>query len=351
MSIKKEDIPKLLTVSASPHIQNDDSVNSIMWTVFIFLLPAAVFGIIAFGWFSLLVILVSIVSSISFEALTQRLRERESTVYDGSAALTGLLIGMNMPPNVPLYIPVIASFFAIAIVKQAFGGLGYNWVNPAIAARVFAFVAWPTHMTNWVTPFVYDISDGVTTATPLGALKSALMNDPGAANGPYELLSTVSKNVLRTDTEIWRLFFGLKGGCIGEISIFLLLVAAIYLIYRKIITLDIPVSYIGTVVLMAWIFDGLRFGNGFFSGDPVFHLLTGGLVLGAFFMATDMVTTPITTKGRVIFGIGCGLMTMLIRMYGSYPEGVSLSILFMNMFTPAIDRYIKIKPLGYISVK
>lgn len=341
---------KKFIVSASPHIQNDDSTRGIMWTVSIFLLPAAFFGIYAFGIYAGIILVSSILFAMITEVICQLIRKRPIGIDDGSAFLTGLLLGMNMPPSVPLYIPILSSIFAVAIVKQAFGGLGQNWANPAIAGRVFALIAWSKHMTTWKTPF---IPDAVTTATPLGALKSALMEGgtdalSGASAGALQLLQNLPNEVIRTESFYRNLFFGLKGGSIGEISVFLLLVGACYLMYRGIITIDIPFSYIGTVALISWIFGGLGLGNGFFSGDPLFHMLTGGLALGAFFMATDMVTTPITIKGRIVFGVGCGIITMLIRLYGGLPEGVSLAILFMNMLTPAIDHFIKVKPFGYI---
>ncbi|MCG8571410.1 MAG: RnfABCDGE type electron transport complex subunit D [Spirochaetes bacterium] len=347
---EKPDKLKLI-VSSSPHLQNEESTRSIMWTVTIFLLPAAIFGMYAFGWYAVIVVLSCILTAMLTEAVCQLMCGRPITLADGSAVLTGLLLGMNMPPAIPLYIPILSTVFAIALVKHAFGGLGQNWANPAIAGRVFALFAWTKPMTTWVKPFV---ADTVTTATPLGAVKSMLMagdGASGASGSSMELLQSASEEIIKTDTSQLFLFFGNKAGCIGEISVFLLLLGAVYLIYKKIITLDIPVAFIGSAALIAWIFDGLRFGQGYFSGDPLFHILTGGMVLGAFFMATDMVTTPLTVKGRLIFGVGCGVITMLIRMYGGLPEGVSLSILFMNMMTPAIDRFVQVKPLGYVKVK
>lgn len=336
----------MLLISSSPHIQHEESTKSIMFMVILFLLPACIFGFFSFGLHSLFVVLSSILASVVTEGIIQVIRKKPVTIDDGSAILTGLLLGMNMPPAVPLYIPIISSIFAIGIVKHAFGGLGQNWANPAIAGRVFAFVAWSKDMTTWQPPF---FPDGTTSATPLLAVKSALMEgNPDHLTGPISLLNSLPIEVLKTDVDYIKLFFGYKGGCIGEISVFLLLLGGLYLIYRKIITIDIPLSFILTAGLIAWVFDGTKYGTGFFTGDPLFHILTGGLVLGALFMATDMVTTPITTKGRVIFGIGCGAITMLIRIAGSFPEGVSLAILFMNTLTPAIDRFIKIKPLGYI---
>ncbi len=338
-------IKESLIVSSSPHIQDKESIASTMYIVALFLLPACIFGFVSFGVHSVLVVLCSIVTCILAEVVCQLLMQRPVTVFDGSALLTGLLIGMNLPPMVPFYIPIISSLFAICLVKQAFGGLGQNWANPAIAARVFAFVSWPTAMTQWQTPFSADV---ITTASPLGAVQSTLLDSSISASGAMQLLDKLPADMMRTQLDYIRLFFGFKAGCIGEISVFLLLLGGLFLLYRKIITWDIPVSYLGSVALLAWIFDGLRFGEGFFAGDPLFHLLTGGLMLGAFFMATDLVTTPITPKGRVIFGIGCGVITMLIRLYGSFPEGVSLAILFMNMLSPTIDRFVKRKPLGMV---
>ncbi|HOV14874.1 MAG TPA: RnfABCDGE type electron transport complex subunit D [Spirochaetota bacterium] len=355
-----------LFISSSPHILNSDSTKGIMWTVSIFLIPPTLFGIYAFGLHSLFVVIASILSAIITEGIIIAIRKKKMTISDGSAFLTGLIIGMNLPPQVPLYIPIISSVFAIAIVKQAFGGLGQNWANPAVAARVFALFAWTKEMTTWNTPF---IADALTTATPLGASKTALVEHFGIGHitaatresfvathsvsfsGPMEILQSLSNEVLRTDISYFNLFFGFKGGCIGEISIFLLLIGAAYLIYRKIITIEIPLFFIGTVLLFSWAFDGLKYGMGFFGGDALFQFLTGGLVFGAFFCATDMVTTPLTIAGRIIFGIGCGLITVLVRMFGGLPEGVSLAILFMNMLTPTIDRIIKVKPFGYIKEK
>ncbi len=355
-----EPIKSKIIISSSPHLLNLDKTKNIMWLVSLCLLPASFFGIYAFKFHAALIIILSIIFSILTEALCLFLRKKPLTIYDGSAFLTGLLIGLNMPPNIPLYIPIISSIFAIGLVKQAFGGLGNNWANPAITARVFALFSWTTHMTTWTLPFT---ADTITTATPLGAVKSALIQPSilsgadsttaasnvvdyikGIFSGPLDLMN----QVMNTNLTYFDLFIGNKAGCIGEISVFLLLIGAFYLIIRKIITMDIPMSFIITVTLIAWIFGGKQFGKGFFQGDFLFHILTGGLILGAFFMATDMVTTPLTVKGRIIFGIGCGFLTMLIRLLGGLPEGVSLSILFMNMLTPAIDRFVKIKPMGYV---
>lgn len=357
----EESIKSKLIISSSPHLLNYDETKNIMWLVSLCLLPAAFFGIYAFKTHAALIIIFSIIFSVLTEIFCLFLRKKPlSIIYDGSAFLTGLLIALSMPPNVLLYIPIISSIFAIGLVKQAFGGLGNNWANPAIAARVFALFAWTKHMTTWTVPFA---ADTITTATPLGAVKSVLLQ-PSLLSGAESITNAnnivdyfkgifsgplnVVNHTMNTNLNYFDFFVGNKAGCIGEISIFLLLIGAFYLIIRKIITLDIPMSYIITVVLIAWIFGGKQFGKGYFQGDFLFHLLTGGLVLGAFFMATDMVTTPLTLKGRIIFGIGCGILTMLLRMLGGLPEGVSLSILFMNMLTPAINKYVKIKPMGFI---
>ena len=334
-----------LLISVSPHIQNRESTVSMIYIVILFLLPACVFGFMSFGFSAVAVVLLSILSAVFAEIICQLIMHLPITVYDGSAILTGLLLGMTMPPKVPLYIPVLSSIFAIVIVKQAFGGLGQNWANPAVAGRIFATLSWPEKMQVWLPPFS---SDGLTAATPLSAVQSSLLNGGGYGNeSSIQLLETLPGDILRSQVDYLRMFFGFKGGCIGEVSIFLLVLAALFLLYRKIITIEIPLSFLGSAAIMAWVFDGTRFGGSLFTGDPLFHLLSGGMILGAFFMATDVVTTPLTTKGRIIFGIGCGVITMLIRIWGSYAEGVGLAILFMNMFTPAIDRYVRNYPAGW----
>jgi Na+-translocating ferredoxin:NAD+ oxidoreductase subunit D len=337
-----------LNLNFSPHILNNESTKSIIWTISLFLIPVIIFGIYAFGIYAAIIVLSSVTTCIIVESVILYFRKKQITINDGSAVLTGLIIGLNMPPNVPLYIPILTSIFAIGLVKQAFGGLGQNWANPAMAAIVFATFSWSKQMATWTTPF---IADTLTTSTPLFTVKTGLIdaigkgnfivNSPIGFNGPLDLLP---------DTNYFKLFFGFKGGCIGEISIFLLLVSAVYLIYRKIINIEIPFFFIGIVVLLSWTFDGLRYGQGYFHGDFIFQILTGGLIFGAFFSATDVVTTPITTSGRIIFGLGCGIITYLIRSFGELSEGVALSILFMNMLTPALDKFITIKPLGFKKV-
>jgi len=351
---------RMLTVSSSPHILNSDTTKKIMWLVTLALMPATVFGVYSFGCSAMFVVLSSIAGAVISEFFILLMRRKPiKTLTDGSALLTGLIVALNMPPTVPLYIPVISSIFAIAIVKQAFGGLGCNWANPAIAARIFALFAWTKHMTTWAVPFSYggicnffsqNKIDTVTSATPLNIVKGAFLQGTvtDATTGPMDILQNIG---LENGGTYFDLFFGFKGGSIGEISIFLLLIGAAYLIYKKIITLEIPLSFILSALIFAWVFDGLKYGSGYFTGDVLFQLFTGGLVFGAFFCATDMVTTPITIKGRILFGIGCGLITILVRSFGGLPEGVSLSILFMNLLTPAIDILIKRRPMGGVKIK
>ncbi|HDZ77542.1 MAG TPA: RnfABCDGE type electron transport complex subunit D [Candidatus Omnitrophica bacterium] len=306
-----------LVVSTSPHIHRHESTATIMWAVVIALIPSGIGSVWIFGLSALWVILTGVLSAVVFEVLIQRLRGQEVSVLDGSAVLTGLLLTYNLPPVVPLWIPVVGSFFAIAIVKHAFGGLGRNIFNPALAGRAFLLAAWPTYMTTFHAPY-----DALTTATPLALLKEG------------KILNLAEMNLTYGD-----LFFGGRAGCIGEVCIGLLILGAIFLWVRGVFSLHAPFAFIATLALFSWAFGG----TALFSGDWIFAILSGGLILGAFFMATDYVTTPLTLKGQAIFGIGCGLITFVIRKWGGYPEGVSYSILMMNAFTPLIDRYVRPK--------
>jgi electron transport complex protein RnfD len=298
-----------LDVSVSPHIRKEEDVSKIMWLVVLALVPAMLAGVIFFKFRALLIILVSALSAVLTEALIQKLTKKQVSIKDGSAALTGFLLALVIPPTVPLWVPIIGSFFAVAIAKHAFGGLGFNIFNPALAGRAFLVASWPLLLTTWVLP------DGTTGATPLGTL--ALKGINSFTYG--------------------QLFLGNIAGSLGETSVLALLIGAAFLFYKKIIDWRTPVAYLATVAVLSIIF----------GQDPLFHLLVGGLILGAFFMATDYVTTPITAKGRLIFGIGCGVLTVLIRLFGALPEGVAFSILLMNAFTPLIDRYTKTKPFGF----
>lgn len=309
-------------VSFSPHILGKKSVPKLMWRVFFSLIPAGIFGIIIFGLKALWIILLSIITAVLTEGLIQGLMKRKITILDGSAALTGLLLAYNLPSTVPFWIPIAGSFFAIAITKQAFGGLGRNIFNPALAARAFLMACWPFYMTRFSLPFSVDTK---TSATVLTLIK----------DGKIKHFSETGLNYL-------DLFLGFRGGCIGEVAVLALLLGAIYLLYQRIILLHIPLSFMGSLVILSWIFDR----QGFFKGDILFSLFSGGIILGAFFMATDYVTSPLTKKGKIIFGLGCGILTFIIRRFGGYPEGVSYSILIMNAFSPLIDRLVRVKRYG-----
>jgi len=307
-----------LIVVSSPHMHSKESVARIMWTVLACLIPAGAAGVVIFGPGALRTILLATVSAVFCEWLIQVLTKRKITILDGSAMLTGLLLAYNLPPEVPFWIPVIGSAFSIAVAKMAFGGLGQNIFNPALVGRVFLMASWPKYMTAFTRPFN---SDAVTSATPLALLKEG------------KLAQHISN---------WDLFLGIRGGCIGEVCIVALLAGALFLLIRGYISWHIPGSFIATAGFLTWAFTG----KGFFNGDFLFQILSGGLILGAFFMATDYVTSPLTRKGHLIFGIGCGALTAVIRIWGGYPEGVSYAILIMNAATPLIDRYTKNRVYG-----
>ena len=299
-------------VSHSPHIGSRDSIQRIMMQVAIALLPALLAGCFVFGFRAFLVTLICVVSCVFFEALWQKILKKPITVSDFSAVVTGMLLAFNLPAGIPLWIPVIGSFFAIIVVKQFFGGLGHNFMNPALGARAFLLASWALAMTTWPEPLVHT-ADVVSSATPLAAYADGAENLP-----PY-----------------LDLFLGGIGGCIGETSALAILIGAAYLLISGVIRLRVPVIFIGTVAIGTWIFGD---HGGLFTGDWLYQILSGGLMLGAFFMATDYTTTPFTPVGQILFGLGCGIITVLIRVWGGYPEGVSYSILLMNIATPLIDR-------------
>jgi electron transport complex protein RnfD len=331
-AIKKE---HQLIVSVSPHIKSEETTTRIMWSVSISLLPAAVMGAYFFGPRAVFVLAVSIIAAVLSEYLFQKALKKNITINDGSAFLTGLLLGMNLPPSVPFYIPIIGSFVAIVITKQLFGGLGFNVFNPALIGRAFLLISFPRLMTIWKEPTAAFVHlDAKTTATPLGILKE---------EGVTKLMEVFGDNI----TLYTQLFVGHRAGSIGETSVIALLIGAAFLLYRGYISWHIPVSFLGTAAVIAWIFGGLSGkGGAWFAGDPIVHLLSGGIILGAFFMATDYVTCPSVKKGQILFGIGCGFLTMLIRLKGGYPEGVMFAILIMNCFSPLIDRRFKTKVFG-----
>ena len=306
-----------LIASSSPHIRSDETISRIMLDVIIALLPATLASIYFFRFNAIKLIVLAIVSAVVTEAIFQKALKKPVTLNDLSAVVTGLLLAFNLPATAPWWIPVIGSAFAIGIVKQLFGGLGHNFMNPALAARAMLLASWPVIMTNWVTPGV----DAVSTATPLAILKGE-----------------AAEAVLPSLT---NLFSGNIGGCLGETSAILLIIGGVYLLYRGVINWRIPFTYIGTVAVMM-----LLFGGGF--QNMIFHVLAGGLMLGAFYMATDYSSSPVTAKGQIIFGIGAGLLTAIIRLKGGYPEGVSYSILLMNVAAPLIDKYTSPKVFGEV---
>ncbi|MEW6381095.1 MAG: RnfABCDGE type electron transport complex subunit D [bacterium] len=322
----------LLTVSASPHMRSEVTVSKIMYSVLLALLPTSLAGIYLFGFGALKVILIGIFGAVAAEALVQPLLGKKmSTVLDGSAAVTGLLLALTLPPALPWWMVLTGSVIAIILGKAIYGGLGNNPFNPALIARVVMLVSWPVHLTRWQKPgYLFAKSvDTVTTATPLGMLKTEGL----ASIGHIRLLD---------------LFFGYRGGCIGEVSILALLLGAGFLIWKGYITWHIPLSCMAAAFVTSglfWVVNPHRYA------DPLFHVLTGGLVLGAFFMATDMVTSPITGKGMLIYGTGIGIVTIIIRMFGGYPEGMSFAILIMNAVCPLIDKCTLPRGFGRAKVK
>lgn len=325
--------PELLTVSPSPHIKSRDTTRSVMIDVILALLPALAWGIYIFGWRSLVLTILSVLCCMLFEGAYQKLMRKPITVLDGSAAVTGILIAFNVPPTVPLWMPVIGSFFAIVIVKQLYGGIGKNFLNPALSARAFMMLAWPSAMTYFVQPHTplspfavsVDSTDAVASATPLAALKTGLL--------PESSLS--------------ELFVGNIGGCIGELSALLLIAGGLYLLWRKVITWHIPVAFLGTVALLTFFLPPMEVPS--INEYMLAELCSGGLMLGAIFMATDYATSPVTPNGRLIFGVGCGALTVFIRYFGGYQEGVSFAILIMNTLVWYLDKFTKPKRFGALT--
>lgn len=311
-----------LIVSPSPHDENYTKTSDIMLNVCIALLPALIAGCIFFGIRAAVVTAVCVISAVVSEYICRRLMKRDNTIKDLSAVVTGIILAFNLPVSIPLWMAALGSFIAIVIVKQLFGGLGQNFANPAVTARIALMVSFPTAMTNWVLPFEWkNDADAITGATPL------VLRDMTP-----EKLAEINQEI----PSCLDLFLGNTGGCIGETSALALLVGGLYLIARKIINPAAPVAFIGSLALISLI-----------AGEnPLYEILAGGVFLGAFFMITDYATTPITTKGKIVFGIGCGIITFVIRHYASLPEGVSFSILLMNILTPYIEQHTRPKVFG-----
>lgn len=316
-----------LIISPSPHVHSGDTVSKKMIGVFIALVPAYLVGLYFFGIGALIISVTAMLSCIAFEYLIQKfLLKGESTIKDGSALLTGLLLAFNLPTNLPIWMVIVGSLVAIGIAKMSFGGLGNNPFNPALVGRVFLLISFPAAMTSWPIPVPFNMHylDAVTAATPLAILKGQFSEIPNTLN----------------------LFLGFKGGSMGEVSALALIIGCVYMLINKIITWHIPVSILVTV----FIFTGILYwaNPNQFIATPVFHLLTGGLMLGAIFMATDYVTSPMNPNGMLIYGVGIGIITVVIRVFGSYPEGISFAILIMNGFTPLINSMVKPKRFGEV---
>ena len=316
-----------LLVSSSPHIQTKTNVSNVMRDVVIALLPAALAGIFFFGVSAAINIVVAIVGAVASEYIVQRIMKKPITISDFSAVVTGLLLAMNVPASLPWWITLIGSIFAIVVAKQLFGGLGHNFINPALAARAVLLASWPVPMTTWTAPGV----DAVSTATPLAIIKG----------GADAIAANISDGTGVVD--IFDLLIGRSGGCIGETSAILLLLGGIYLIYRGVITYHVPVVYLSTVFILTFAFLG------FHLDMALYNLLAGGLFLGAFFMATDYASSPVNTRAQIVYAFGCGFLTSVIRYFGGYPEGVSYSILLMNVATPLLDKYVVPKKFGEVA--
>jgi electron transport complex protein RnfD len=325
----------LLTVSGSPHLHGDQSLKKIMWGVVIALVPAMMVSFWYFGLAAIIITLTAVVSCLIFEYLIQKfLLKQAPTITDGSAIITGILLAFNVPSSLPVWQMVIGALVAIGIAKMSYGGLGKNPFNPALVGRVFLLISFPVDMTSWPLPKpIWSMVDAITGPTPLGVLKEGI--------GKGDTISQLAAQL----PSYQDMFIGGIGGSLGEISAAALLLGGLFMMYKKIITCHIPVSYLLTVFVFTaimWQINPEHYIN------PLFHLLAGGLMLGAIFMATDMVTSPMTYRGMLLYGFGCGVLTVLIRLWGSYPEGVSFAILIMNAVVPLINKGFKPKRFGEV---
>ncbi|KQC11575.1 MAG: hypothetical protein APR63_04115 [Desulfuromonas sp. SDB] len=366
-----------LKLSSSPHFRDKNSTRKIMLLVILALIPALIGAIFIYGpdygFRSGIISLIGVISAMVAEGIAEVMRKRGLTsILDGSAALTGLLLAFNLPPTVPFWVPVVGSFVGIWFGKMVFGGIGFNIFNPALIGRAFLVAAYPTIMTaSWAPPAANHITmagfspdvlksnihteiqpekiDAITGATPLTAFKEAKRVLTNPQSNPQQIdYAEATVNSLYSQESLLNLFLGRVGGCIGETSALLLIIGGLFLCFLGIVNWRMPLFYIGTVFILSWILGGAK---GFFTGSPLFAIFSGGLMLGAFFMASDMVTSPITNVGQIIFAVGAGILVVVIRAYGGYAEGVSFSILLMNAFTPLIDRYTRPKVFGTKEVK
>lgn len=319
-----------MTISPSPHIHEGSSVKKIMYSVIIALIPALLWSFFVFGLPAVLVTLISVASCVLFEWVIQKyLIKGKPTIGDGSAILTGILLSMNLPATLPIWIVIIGALIAVGVAKMSFGGLGQNPFNPALVGRVFLLISFPVQMTTW--PVNLRVADAISGATPLSIIKEGIKT------------GTPASEIMKTLPDYSDLIFGNIGGSLGEISALLLLIGFVFMLIRKTISWHIPVS----VILTVFIFTGILWlANPESNIDPLYHILSGGIMLGAIFMATDMVTSPMSRLGQIIFGMGIGIITVCIRVWGAYPEGISFAILIMNAFTPLINNYVKPKRFG-----
>lgn len=325
---------KILTISPSPHVYDNVDTKKLMYGVIIALIPALIVSIIFFGLGAIRVTLTAVVCCLIFEYLIQKfIFKGDTTINDGSAVVSGVLLAFNLPSSIPCWMVITGSLVTIGIAKMSFGGLGKNPFNPALVGRVFLLISFPVQMTSWPIPEVlhFSFADAVTGATVLGTLKEGIMQ----GHSVPDLMGRIPNYL--------DLSIGNLGGSLGEVSAFAIILGGIYMLIRKIITWHIPISFIGTVFIFTgilWLINDSRFI------DPIFHLTSGGVMLGAIFMATDMVTSPMSKSGMLVFGFGCGILTTVIRLFGAYPEGVSFAILIMNACVPLIDRVFKPKRFG-----
>jgi len=326
----------LLTVSGSPHVFDKITISKIMWGVVISLIPAMLVSFWYFGIGAILLTVTAVFFCVLFEYLIQTYIMKEpATISDGSAVITGVLLAFNVPSNLPVWQLIIGCLVAIGIAKMSYGGLGKNPFNPALIGRVFLLISFPVDMTSWPLPVANRLvlTDAITGPTSLGILKEGLLN------------KETMPDIMSKLPDYSQMFLGNIGGSVGEVSALALIIGGFFMLYKKIITWPIPVSYILSVFVFAGI---LHLINPELYIDPVFHLLAGGLMLGAIYMATDMSTSPMTTNGMLVYGLGCGILTVLIRIFGAYPEGVSFAILIMNATVPLINRGFKPKRFGEV---
>lgn len=322
----------LLTISGSPHVHTDESIKKIMFSVVYAMVPAMLVSVYFFGLDAVRVIGISVIACVLVEYLIQKyLIKGDVTINDGSAIVTGVLLAFNVPANLPTWIIIVGAIVSIGVAKMAFGGIGKNPFNPALVGRVFLLISFPAQMTSWPLPkplFAQTVTDTITGATPLGLLKEGQM----AGKTIEQIMADPNM------PDYIQRMIGFQTGSLGEMSALALFLGAIFMFFRKVITWQIPISYLLSSFIFAgifWMIDPTHYT------DPFFHLITGGLMLGIFYMATDMVSSPMTPKGQIVFGIGCGLLTMIIRLWGAYPEGVSFAILIMNAFAPLINKAFK----------